>query len=97
MTESWLEQPRGPEEHKAAARQLHIPRNSAKELIVMVAANDPFYQGTPSDLRDADWFAGLMDRFGLQLGAHIRRVHYRAITNPTTLPDGRPYENTMTA
>jgi hypothetical protein len=69
-------------------------------LIVLAPDNDPFYIGTQGHVRDAEWFAGLLDRFGLQLGAHIRRVHYRMITLPSgeviMLPDGQPYLNTLT-
>jgi hypothetical protein len=81
------------------ARQLGIPRNSGKDLIVLDAGNDPFYMGSPTEIRDAKWFAGLIERFGLQLGAHIRRVHYRLVVTPhgevICLPDGRPYENNL--
>lgn len=91
-----IPQPYGPAAHKAAARQLGIPRNSAKELRVLTADNDPFYAGMPYQKANAEWFAGMLDRFGLQLGAHMRRVHYRMITSrePVTLPDGTPYLNT---
>jgi hypothetical protein len=90
--------PRGPKAHKAMARQLGIPHNSAGELIVLDYGNDPFYMGTPTEIRNAEWFAGLIERFGLQLGAHLRRVHYRIITarEPINRPDGRPYENNLT-
>jgi hypothetical protein len=90
--------PRGPKAHKALARQLGIPHNSAGELIVLDYGNDPFYMGTPTEKRHAEWFAGLIERFGLQLGGHIRRVHYRIITAPEPIdrPDGRAYENNLT-
>ena len=90
--------PRGPGAHRALARQLRIRHNSARELIVLTPDNDPFYCGTDYQRRNAEWFAGLLDQFGLNLGAHIRRVHYRMITarEPVTLPDGQPYLNTET-
>jgi hypothetical protein len=88
--------PRGPKAHKDMARQLGIKGNSAAELIVLSYTSDPFYKGRPSELQAAEWFAGLMERFGLQLGAHNRRVHYRIITSreATLRPDGRTYLNT---
>jgi hypothetical protein len=90
-----LSPPRGPKAHKDMARRLGIARSSAQELIVLTPDNDPFYKGTPAHVHDAEWFVGMLDRFGLHLGAHIRRVHYRMITSrePVTLPDGRPYLN----
>jgi hypothetical protein len=87
--------PRGPKAHKALAKQLGIPNNKAGELIVLDYGNDPFYMGTPTEIRDAEWFAGLLEQYGLQLGAHNRRVHYRHLSTPgSTRPDGRAYENT---
>jgi hypothetical protein len=67
-------------------------------LIVLTSDNDPFYAGMPYQKLHAEWFAGMLDRFGLHLGAHIRRVHYRMITapDPITLPGGEPYLNTET-
>jgi hypothetical protein len=86
--------PRGPEAHKAMARQLRIPGNSAAKLIVLAPDNDPFYKGTPAHIRDAEWFAGLWDRFGYQYGVHLRRVHYQILSNELKFSDGTPYENT---
>jgi hypothetical protein len=92
-----LRLPRGPKAHKALAKQLGILNNKAGELIVLEYGNDPFYMGTPGEKRHAEWFAGLLEQYGLQLGAHNRRVHYRHLSTPgSTRPDGRPYENTTT-
>jgi hypothetical protein len=79
------------------AKLLGIPRNRGRDLIVLDDKNDPFYIGGPAAVRDAEWYAELIERFGLHLGAHIRRVHYRIITSgeAITLPDGQPYENTL--
>jgi hypothetical protein len=88
--------PRGPEEHKAAARQLGL--RGAQDLYVLAADNDPFAKGRPSHWRDAEWFAGLWDEFGYSTDVHLRRVHYRMVTDPHperfTLPTGEPYLNT---
>jgi hypothetical protein len=54
--------PRGPDEHKAAARALGLP--GASSLIVLARDNDPFFKGTPAHRRDAEWFAGLWADFG---------------------------------
>ena len=90
-----IPQPYGPKAHRAVARQLGIRYNSAKQLYVLKSDNDPFYIGTGGNRRDAEWFKGLLDRYGLGLGAHIRRVHYRIITDEehVKLPGGERYLN----
>ena len=66
------------------------------DLIALAPNNDPFYFGTPGDLLWGEWFAGLWRRFGYTSGVHIRRVHYRTVSQetPVIMPDGTPYENT---
>ena len=66
------------------------------DLIALAPNNDPFYFGTPSDLLWGEWFADLWQRFGYASGVHIRRVHYRTVSQetPVIMPDGTPYENT---
>jgi hypothetical protein len=66
------------------------------ELMALSPSNDPFYAGTPGDLRLARWFRDLWRRFGYVNGVHIRRMHYQIISQdpPVLLPDGTPYENT---
>jgi hypothetical protein len=86
--------PRGPKAHKEMARRLGIRGNSAAELIVLASANDPFYEGTPAHIRDAEWFAGLWEQFGYRFGVHLRRVHYQILSNELKFADGTPYENT---
>jgi hypothetical protein len=86
--------PRGPDAHKAMARHLRIPGNSAAKLIVLAPDNDPFYRGTATHVRDAEWFAGLWDRFGYSYGVHLRRVHYQILSEELKFADGTPYENT---
>jgi hypothetical protein len=87
-----LPQPIGPEEHKAAARQLGL--GSLENLLVLSRTNDPFQRGTPAHHRDARWFADLWERFGYSSGAHLRRVHYQAMSVQAPKPDGTPYANT---
>jgi hypothetical protein len=69
-----------------------------KDLRVLDGNNDPFYCGTPSQLRDAEWFAEQFDRFfGTRLGrVSVRSAHYRIqAEEPLVLmPNGKPYRNT---
>jgi len=69
---------------------------SVTDLIALAPQNDPFYCGTPNDVKLAEWFADLWQRFGYSDGIHIRRIHYRIISSdqPITLPNGEPYKNT---
>lgn len=69
---------------------------SVKDLLALSPSNDPFYVGTPADLKAADWFAGVWRKTGYTTGAHLRRVHYWAISQrtPILLPSGERYENT---
>jgi hypothetical protein len=68
------------------------------DLIALAPQNDPFYVGTPGDLEKGAWFADLWQRFNFLSGVHIRRVHYRIISQevPILMPNGKPYENTET-
>ena len=65
------------------------------DLIALASQNDPFYQGTPSGLALAEWFAEVYYRQGWQhTRVHIRRAHYAILSLGSTLPNGKPYENT---
>lgn len=66
------------------------------DLIVLAPQNDPFYVGTPSDRTLGEWFAELWQGFGYTAGVHLRRVHYRLVSQdpPILTPNGLPYENT---
>ena len=86
--------PPGPKAHKDMARRLGIKRNSAAELYVLAANNDPFYKGTPGHYRNAEWFAGIWEQFGNSRGVHLRRVHYQILSNELEFADGTAYENT---
>jgi hypothetical protein len=65
-------------------------------LIALAAANDPFYIAPYRQVR-AEWFAELWERLGVGAGWHLRRFHYRIIsqTAPVTTFDGAAYENTV--
>lgn len=66
-----------------------------KDLLVLANQNDPYYVGSPKQCQMAEWFANLWERYGYTTGVHVRRIHYRHVsqTNPRHF-DGRPYENT---
>ena len=66
------------------------------DLIALAPQNDPFYVGTESDRKNAEWFAALWGRFGYGSGVHLRRVHYQIISQDpsVSMPNGKPYENT---
>lgn len=78
---------------KAWARRAKL---SVGDLIALAPQNDPFYMGTPGDVRSAEWFAELWKRFGYEGGVHVRRVHYQIVSQepPVQMPSGDPYENT---
>jgi hypothetical protein len=56
---------------------------------------DPFYAESPARLAWAQWFADLWERFGFQHGVHLRRIHYRLVSQDEPILDanGRPYVN----
>src|SRR5262245_30404398 len=71
-------------------------RVSVTKLLAMSPDNDPFYVGRDSHHCQAKWFADVWGKFGFGPGTHLRRAHYRLISDrrPPTLPDGRAYANT---
>lgn len=65
------------------------------DLLAMARQNDPFFMGSPAQVRDGEWFAGLWEEYSFHHGVHLRRVHYRHVSNPeATGPNGEPYNNT---
>jgi hypothetical protein len=91
--------PRGPEEHRDLARALGIKYSAGQEFRVLSVNRDPYYQGSETHWRDANWFADLWREFGYTRASnvHLRRIHYRMVHSDETFnrPDGRPYENTI--
>jgi len=70
---------------------------SQADLLALAPQNDPFALHQKARRRKAEWFAEIFERFGFEAGIHIRRVHYRVISqdNPILRPDnGLAYENT---
>jgi hypothetical protein len=76
---------------KALARELGC---SYRDLLALAPQHDPFYQGTPTAHRQAEWFAYLWQQAGACC-VHLRRMHYWAVSQgDLTRHDGVPYENT---
>jgi hypothetical protein len=76
---------------KALAKQLGRPLYTLEVL-----RNDPFTAGQPARKAGAEWAAALWRRFEIKPGAHIRRVHYKIISqrSPVLMANGEPYINT---
>ena len=72
---------------------------SQASLLALAPANDPFCLHRPARQRNAEWFAELFERFGFGQGVHVRRIHYRILSQdvPVLRPDGRAYLNTTSA
>ena len=67
-----------------------------QDVLVLASQNDPFNCGGPAQVEQAEWFA---TNWLLRMGderAHIRKFHYRNISQPEPIlmPDGTPYQNT---
>lgn len=65
-----------------------------RDLLVLANANDPFYCGQPAQRRQAEWFAEVWHSLGDLDGAHLRRIHYQALSVGISLLDGSAYLNT---
>ncbi len=61
-------------------------------LLVLSRANDPWNTGTPSDLRDAEWLAAAWADH-VTTTSHLRRLHYRLMTEERITPKGSAYLN----
>ncbi len=69
------------------------------DLLALAPSNDPFCLHQPARQRNAQWFAELFERFGFGQGVHVRRIHYRIISQDTPVqrPDGGAYLNTTSS
>lgn len=69
-------------------------KNTPDGLLVGAPANDPFYAGRPSNRDQAEWFVKIWEKFGSEIGVHLRGLHYKFLSqkNPVTYT-GRPYRN----
>jgi hypothetical protein len=72
-------------------------RQNIPDLLALASKNDPFYAGAPASQRDATWFAQLWADFRFSRGTHLRRVHYRLVSEekPPKKPGDKPYENML--
>jgi len=77
----------------------HAAGVSQADLLALAPANDPFSLHRPARQRNAEWFAELFERFNFGQGVHVRRIHYRIISQdvPVLRPDGSTYLNTTSA
>jgi hypothetical protein len=83
--------PRGPDAVNDLARRLGVRQ---RDVLALSADNDPFLAGRPSHLIQARWFAALWQQFEYTHGVHLRRVHYRLVSQPDPrLWDGSEYLN----
>ena len=66
------------------------------DLITLSVQNDPFNCGSKGDIALAEWFADLWNRFGMQPKSHIRKLHYKIVSQKEDVPklEGSPYRNT---
>lgn len=78
---------------KALAKKRGRP---VTELLALAPQNDPFYAGAPARKKSAEWFAELWHCMEMKPGVHLRRIHYRLISqsSPILMANGLPYENT---
>jgi hypothetical protein len=68
-----------------------------KDLIAMSAETDPYLADREGRREWAEWFADQYERLGIEHGAHLRRIHYRLISQPepVIMPNGEAYVNTL--
>ena len=66
------------------------------DLITLSVQHDPFNCGSKGDIALAEWFADLWNKFGMQPKSHIRKLHYKIVSQDEDVPklDGSPYRNT---
>jgi len=61
------------------------------------ASTDPFIADKPIRREKGEWLAQIWRALGIRPGAHLRRIHYRVVSQalPILMPDGQPYMNTI--
>jgi hypothetical protein len=84
---------RGYEAIKALAAETG---RTTQDLLVLAHGNDPFYIAQPYQRRDAEWFVDIWRQFGFGNGIHVRRIHYRLVSQkePVLFRNGARYINT---
>jgi hypothetical protein len=63
-------------------------------LFLLSSQHDPFYIGSATERRDAEWFAYLWQQLGYTDLTHLRRIHYRLLDLDVKKPNHMQYENT---
>ncbi len=67
---------------------------SIEKYLALYRRNDPFYMGTPSHYRQAQWIKWIYRLVGSPVPVHVRRLHYLAVSRPDICrPDGTAYTN----
>jgi hypothetical protein len=64
-------------------------------LIVQDAGADPFYAELPMRELRAHWFKEIWDRLDIQPGAHLRRVHYKLVSQSPLIRLPREVNGTL--
>src|SRR5262245_38990518 len=79
---------------KAAARERDC---DIDDLLALHRTNDPFFAGSPAQVKRAEWFARLWSDRAFANGTHLRRIHYQLVTGAESvrMVDDKPYENTL--
>jgi hypothetical protein len=78
---------------RTVARQIRTP---VTDLLALTANNDPFYAEVAFRKGAALWFVDLCRRLNFGRPFHIRRAHYKIVSQakPILKPDGARYKNT---
>lgn len=63
------------------------------DLFILAAQNDPFYIGTPTQIKQAEWWADVFHSH-CEPGMHVRGCHYAILHLKLKRPDGKVYQNT---
>jgi len=74
---------------KEIARKIKCP---VKELIVLSPQNDPYYVGSPTELRSAEWIAEIVKEYLEERGCervHDRAIHYYILSKGLERPKGK--------
>jgi hypothetical protein len=78
-------------ELQQAVRELVGRKPPLRDLLALSPPRDPFNAGSETDIAKAEWFA---DALGDTEGAHLRRVHYRLVSQGNAVKhNGEPYLN----
>lgn len=77
---------------KSAAKNAKV---KVTDLLALSPSNDPFYCGSPGQLKKARWFGGIYEKMGRPKDVHIRRVHYWLVSQEPKYktPNGEDYVN----